>query len=87
MTGFMGGVELSITGLITTLVALTAILFLRRLLPADRHKRGRTSLFLLSLSLLFRIAGTVAANLGNGTVARREGRDGTPDEAERFLAR
>jgi len=48
-------VQVSWGEFIATLVILVGLLFLRRLLPPDRKKRGRSALVLLALSLLSRL--------------------------------
>jgi small-conductance mechanosensitive channel/CRP-like cAMP-binding protein len=52
---FLQHVHIGWGGFFTTLAILIALLFVRRLLPADRRRRGRTALAFLALSLLLRL--------------------------------
>jgi small-conductance mechanosensitive channel/CRP-like cAMP-binding protein len=61
--------DYSWTGAVVTFVLLVAVLFLRRLLPPDRQKRGRVALVLLALSLLLRLAAVGLALLDKETAA------------------
>lgn len=54
-------IQPSFTGLVLAVLALVAVLFLRRLLPADQRHRGKAPLWFLVLSLFFRAAATGAA--------------------------
>src|SRR5262252_1691096 len=49
-------VHVSWDGFLLTLGILVALLFVRRLLPADRRGRGRAALAFLALSLVLRLA-------------------------------
>jgi small-conductance mechanosensitive channel/CRP-like cAMP-binding protein len=60
-------VQVSWSGFVVTLIILVALLFLRRLLPPDRRKRGRSALALLALSLIARLAAGGAGLLGYDT--------------------
>src|SRR5215470_15485236 len=49
-------IHISWDGFFLTLVILIALLFVRRLLPPDRRRRGRVALVFLALSLVLRLA-------------------------------
>jgi small-conductance mechanosensitive channel/CRP-like cAMP-binding protein len=53
----LANVQVSWTGALITFGLLVGLLFLRRLLPPDRRKRGRIALIFLALSLLVRLGG------------------------------
>lgn len=56
------------TGATATLLAILVLLIVRRFLPAEQHKRGTASLFLLCFALTFGLSATVALKAGAYTV-------------------